>query len=120
MSDRIRIEELHLRTVIGIDDEERAEPRDVRIDLELEVDLALPAATDRLEDSVDYRAVEEAVAAHVEGARYSLLERLAGAVADLVLDGFPAVAAVTVRVAKPGALRFARSVEVEIRRGRGA
>ena len=118
MTDRIRIRDLHLRAVIGVFEWERKDRQDLHLDLELEADLARAGASDRIEDAVDYRAVTKAVIEHVESSRYALVERLATAVAELILGRFPAVSAVTVRVDKPGALRFARTVGVEIRRAR--
>ena len=120
MVDRIHIRDLSLRTIIGVHDWERKERQDVVFGLTLETDLSKPAATDAFEDAVDYRAVTKAVIEHVEASSFGLLERLAASVAELTLERFPAVSAVTVSVDKPGALRFARSVAVELRRERGA
>ena len=118
MSDRIRISHLHCRTIIGIEEWEQRERQDVVIDLTLEVDLGAAAKSDRVEDTVNYRSVSKRIIALVEEERFALVERLAGRIAALVLDEFPRVDAITVRAEKPGALRFARSVGVDIRRSR--
>lgn len=118
MSDRIFIRDLRLRTIIGVCDRERERPREILLNLELDTDLAAAARSDALEDAVDYQALAEQVARHVEASRHRLLERLADSVAQLVLESFPAVDAVTVRADKPGAVPMARSVAVEIRRAR--
>ena len=118
MSDRIRISQLHCRTFIGIEEWEQRERQDVVIDLTLEVDLARAAASDSVEDTVNYRNVAKRIIALVEDERFALVERLAGRIAALVLQEFERVDAITVRAEKPGALRFASSVGVEIRRGR--
>jgi len=118
VTDRIRIEELRLRAVIGVREDERERPQEIRVSLVLELDLTRPAQTDALDDAVDYAAVADDVAAHVERSRYHLVERLAGAVADLVLERHPTVRAVDVRVEKPGAVPRARTVAVELRRER--
>lgn len=102
--DCIEIRGLLAEAVIGVDEEERRAPQEVRLDLILEVDLAEAGRTDDLAQTVDYAAVAEAVRAHVAASQYRLVERLAGAVAGVVLDGFPLVRAVTVRVEKPAAL----------------
>jgi FolB domain-containing protein len=120
VADRIHIRDLSLRTIIGVHDWERKDRQDVVLQLTLEADLSRPAATDDFEDAVDYRAVTKAVIEHVEASHFRLLERLAATVAELTLERFPAVSAVTVTVDKPGALRFTRSVAVELRRERGA
>jgi FolB domain-containing protein len=119
MGDRIHVHDLLLRTVIGVHDWERETKQDVRINLVLDVDLGPASRSDDLADSVDYRALTKRVIAHVEQSSYGLLERLAGSIADLALAEFPKLRAITVKVDKPGALRFARSVAVEIRRERG-
>ncbi len=118
MSDRIHISGLRLRAVIGVDDAERAAPRELQVDLELETDLHGPGESDALEDALDYRALTKAVVEHVESSSFFLLERLAESIVGLILRGHRAVRAVTVRVHKPGAVRFADSVAVQIRRER--
>jgi 7,8-dihydroneopterin aldolase/epimerase/oxygenase len=89
------------------------------VDVALELDLAPAGASDHLSDTVDYGALAQAVADRVAGERHQLLERVAGRVADLVLQD-PRVAAVEVVVHKPAApLRVpAREVRVEVRRTR--
>ena len=118
MSDRIHIRDLHLRTVIGVNPWERHKQQDVVINLALTTDLSGPASSDDLADAVDYSKLTKRVTAHVENSSYKLLERLAGSIADVVFEHFPRVACVTVTVDKPGALRFARSVGVELTRER--
>ncbi len=116
--DRILITDLSARCIIGVNEEERHVKQDVVINITLVADLGKPCRTDRLEDTVDYRALKKKVLDMVEGSNYFLVEALAGAVAEICL-GEPAVSQAVVRVDKPGALSFARSVAVEIMRGRG-
>ncbi len=115
--DRILIKDLLVRCVIGVSDEERRDKQDVLINLSLAVDLRKAGASDRLEDSMDYRALNKQILSRVESSQFHLVECLAQAVADICL-GHPSVHEATVRVEKPGALRFARSVGVEIVRKR--
>ncbi len=115
--DRILIRDLLARCIIGVRDEERRQKQDVLINLSLSVDLRLPGKTDRLEDSVDYSALKKRILAHVEASQYKLVEALAESVAQVCLQE-PGVRRVKVRVEKPTALRFARSVGVEIVRRR--
>ena len=82
----------------GVEDEEREEGRTFFYDVALEV--AEPAA-DRLEDTVDYRAVAACVREVSDGASYRLIETLAASVADELAARFPAER-VRVRVRKPG------------------
>ena len=114
---RILIQDLLVRCILGVGEEERREKQDVLINIALEVDLRPAAASDRFEDAVDYRAIKKRVLSLVEGSSFHLVEALAEAIAAVCLEG-ERVTGVTVRVDKPAALRFARSVAVEITRER--
>jgi len=111
--DRIIISDLRTRCIIGVNEDERREKQDVTINLSLYGDFRIPGRTDRFEDAVDYRAIKKSVLGLVESSGYLLLEALAEAIANLCLTT-PGIAKVQVRVDKPSALRFARSVGVEI------
>ena len=115
--DRIHIRDLTLRCIIGIYPEERRERQDVVINLILETDLAPAAASDQIADTVDYKGLKKQIIALVEGSAFNLIETLADRIAALALAD-ARVRRVTVTVDKPGALRFARSVAVEITRTR--
>ncbi|MCI0650314.1 MAG: dihydroneopterin aldolase [Planctomycetes bacterium] len=116
-ADRIDVAGLAVRTRIGIYDEERLQRQEVVIDMTLVTDIARPAATDRIADAVDYKQVTKRVIAFVENSSCALLEKLTEDVARLLLAEFD-VAQVTVRIAKPGALRHAASVAVTVTRSR--
>ena len=118
MTDRIFIKDLLVRCVLGIGAEERREKQDVLLNVVLFSDLTKAGKSDRAEDTVDYRAVKYAILSVVEGSQYHLAEALAEAVAQSCLS-HPGVQRVQVTVEKPGALRFARTVGVEIDRARG-
>ncbi|MFC1452650.1 dihydroneopterin aldolase [Verrucomicrobiota bacterium] len=115
--DRIHIHDLLLRCVIGVYEQERREKQDVNINITLCADLSEAGRTDSIEDTVDYRAIKKKVIAMVEQSSFFLVERLADRIAAICLED-RRVERVAVSVAKPGALRFARTVDVEIVRGR--
>ncbi len=115
--DRIVISGLLVRCVIGVSDEERREKQDVLINVSLYADLGKAGTSDRFEDAVDYRAIKKEIMGMAENSSYHLVEALAEAVAGVCL-GHAGVVQVRVRVDKPSALRFARSVGVEITRPR--
>jgi len=119
MYDQILIKDLLLRTIIGINDEERRNRQDVLINIVLYTDTRAAGTSDAVEDAVNYRTLTKRVIERVEASRFFLVEKLAADIAALCLEG-SRVAAVDVRVEKPGALRFARSVGVEIHREREA
>ncbi len=116
--DRILIRELAARCIIGFGPEERREKQDVLVSLALSADLREAGRTDRPEAAPDYKAIKKRVLGLVESSQFKLLEALAEAIAQECLAE-PRIAEVQVTVDKPGALRFARSVAVEIVRGRG-
>jgi FolB domain-containing protein len=111
--DKIRINDLLLRCIIGINDWERTQKQDVLINIILVTDLSKPCQSDNLKDSVDYKQVKQDIIAMVEKSQFNLIERLAGEIAKICLS-HEMVNAVWVRVDKPGALRFTKSVGVEI------
>ena len=117
MNDRIQIQDLLLRTIIGINAEERRNRQDVLINVVLYADTLAAGASDEIEDAVNYRTITKRVIKRVEESKFYLVEKMAAEIAAICLED-PRVEAVDVRVEKPGALRFARSVGVEIHRTR--
>ena len=115
--DRIHIRDLRARCIVGTNPEERVNPQDVVINLTLHADLRRAGASDQIADTVDYRAVKKDVLALVEASSYQLIERLAERIAEVCL-AHTGVRRVCVLLEKPGALRFARTVGVEIVRQR--
>ncbi|MFB3881527.1 MAG: dihydroneopterin aldolase [Armatimonadota bacterium] len=113
--DRILIKDLTARCILGVSAEERREKQDVVINIALVADLRRPGRSDRFEDAIDYRALKKEVLAAVEASSYRLVEALAERIAEICLEP-PGVQQVTVTVEKPSALRFARTVGVEITR----
>ncbi len=115
--DRIYIRDLRLACTIGVNDWEREILQTVQIDLDLEMDLAAAGKRDDLNLTADYKALRDRIETIVAGSRFFLIEALAARIADACL-GEPVVHRVRVRVEKPGALRAARTVGVEIVRER--
>lgn len=113
--DRLVVRRLAARCVLGVSDAERRDKQDVLVDVVLHADLCRAAQSDAFEDAVDYRAIKKRVLALVEGSSFHLLEALADAIARACLE-FAGVERVDVTVDKPGALRFANSVAVELTR----
>jgi FolB domain-containing protein len=116
--DRIFIKNLLLRGIVGINPEERVNRQDILINISMWADTSSAAATDSIEDAVNYRTVAKAVIKHVEGGEPMLVERLVQEIADIALESDSRITEVEVTVEKPGALRFAESVGVSIRRSR--
>ncbi len=112
--DKILIKDLLLRGIIGLNDWEREKEQDILINMALFADMRTAGRSDRIEDTLNYRTITKAVIAYVEASAHVTVEALATQIARIAIDG--GAERVIVRVEKPGALRFARSVGVEIER----
>jgi dihydroneopterin aldolase/D-erythro-7,8-dihydroneopterin triphosphate epimerase len=116
--DRIFIRDLALRCIIGLYPEERKNKQDVIINIVLETELRAAGKSDNLNDTVDYKAIKLAILDFVENSSFNLIESLAEGIAAICLKD-KRVQGATVTIDKPGALRFCRSVAVEVARSRG-
>jgi FolB domain-containing protein len=115
--DQILIKDLVARGIIGINEWEREKTQEIRINIILYTDLKKAGESDDLQDSVDYRSIAKKALAHAETAKRLTVEALAADIAGLCLE-HPKVHKARVRVEKPGAVRFACSVGVEIERSK--
>lgn len=118
MGDTVFVHGLEAYCIIGLHPWERQVMQKVRIDLTMETDCRPAGAADDASQALDYRAVSKRVLQLVEGSSFQLVEALAERIAAAILADFPRAASVRVRLAKPGAVRFAESVGVEIERRR--
>jgi FolB domain-containing protein len=113
--DQVFIVDLVARGIIGLNEWERQKPQEILINIVLFTDLHKAAVSDDIHDGVDYSAVAKKVLAYAETAGRLTVEALAADLAELCLEEAH-VEKVRVRVEKPGAVRFSRSVGVEIER----
>jgi dihydroneopterin aldolase len=114
--DIIFLHELKVDTVIGIWEWERKIRQTVVIDLDMSADIRKAAASDSVDDTLNYKLVAKRVQQFVSDSSFQLVETLAEKIAAIVLDEFD-VTWVRVRVNKPGAIRGSRDVGVLIERG---
>ncbi|MBL8062363.1 MAG: dihydroneopterin aldolase [Anaerolineales bacterium] len=115
--DKVFIKDLLVRGVIGIRDWEREVEQDILINVTVYTDTVRAAETDNIADCVDYSALAKKVRAHAETVKRLTVEALANDLAKICLET-PLVRKAVVRVEKPGAVRFAKSVGVEVERKR--
>jgi len=115
MEDVIYIKDLRIKTIIGIFDWERKEKQEVSIDMEFPFDCKKAAATDSIEDAIDYKAITKGVIKFVEESSFQLQETLAENIAALVKEKY-GVKSIKLRVSKPGALRGSKDVGLIIYR----
>ena len=115
--DKIIIKNLLARGIIGVNDWERNRPQNILINITLFTDTRPAALTDNLDDCINYSTMSKKVLAHAETVNRLTVEALANDLARVCLEE-KGVQKVIVRVEKPGAVRFAESVGVEIERSR--
>jgi dihydroneopterin aldolase len=96
---RLVLKSIDCMVHIGVTEGERCERQRLEVDLELEADLAKACRTGDLRDTIDYRAVCDAVRAHLEAGQFYLVEVAAAQTLDLLLERFP-VRRATVRIRK--------------------
>ncbi|HUH38307.1 MAG TPA: dihydroneopterin aldolase [Spongiibacteraceae bacterium] len=113
--DWVFIADLRADTLLGIDPWEREVRQTIRLDLDMGTDIRAAAASQRIEDAINYHAVAARITAFLAQADYLLLESLAEDIADLVLAEFP-VRRLRLRITKPGAVGNAAGVGVMIER----
>ena len=115
---KIRIKDLLIRTYIGFNPDELVNKQDVIINIEIEVDI--PDSTlknDEPIDIFDYKIITKKVIKLVQEGRFKLLEVLTNNILDLIMEN-EKVKWARVEVDKPHALRFAKSVSIEMERKR--
>jgi len=113
--DKILIQNLRIQGILGVNTWERTSLRDIVVNVTLHTDTRRAAGSDDISDCVDYSTVAKEIRALVGTARRFTVEALAEDIAGLCLSK-PGVQTVTVRVDKPGAVKDAETVGVEIER----
>ncbi|MCX6034441.1 MAG: dihydroneopterin aldolase [Chloroflexi bacterium] len=114
--DKILIQNLRVQGILGVNDWERTTLREIVVNVTLFTDTSRAAQSDDISNCVDYSQVAKEIRSLVEGARRFTVEALAEDIAVSCLSR-PGIRKVTVRVEKPGAVKGAESVGVEIERG---
>jgi dihydroneopterin aldolase len=110
---------LKVQCVVGIWEWERRTTQTVIIDLDMGTDIRRAAASEKIEDTLDYKRVSKRVSSFVAESGFQLVETMAERVAGLLLEEF-GLPWVRVRINKKGAIRGAGDVGVLIEREAGA
>jgi FolB domain-containing protein len=113
--DKVFIKDILARGILGINDWEREKPQDILINIVLFTETRHQAASDNIAECINYSVMTKKVIQYAESAKRFTVEALAEDIACLCLED-KRVLKTTVRVEKPGAVRFARTVGVEIER----
>lgn len=113
--DKIFLSALSVECIVGIWEWERRVKQTVIIDIEMAADIRKAAASDRIEDTIDYKRVSKRLLAFIGESQFQLVETLTERIAQLLVTEF-GVSWVKVRLNKQGAIRGARDVGIQIER----
>lgn len=114
--DIVYLKDLRIDTVVGIYDWERRTKQTVILDIEMGADIRKAALSDRIDDTINYKAVAKRIIAFVGESEFQLVETLAERVAEILINEFQ-VPWCRLRLNKQGAVRGVRDVGVIIERG---
>ncbi len=114
--DIVFLRDLRIETVIGVYDWERELKQTVVLDVDMSADIARAAASDQIDDALDYKSVAKRLIEFVEQSEFQLVETLAERCAQIIREEF-GVAWVRLTLNKIGAVTNARDVGVIIERG---
>ena len=112
------LKDLRVDCIIGIHPHERAATQAVLLDIELDYDIAGPAASDAIADAVDYDDVAARITSLLRASGFQLIETMAERAAALLLADVPVATAVRIEVRKPAAVPAAACAFVRVERRR--
>jgi len=113
----IYVEKLEIYTILGIKKEERENKQKLIIDYWIDTDISKAMHSDNIEDCVNYRTINKEILKAVENSSFNTIERLLGVLLEIIM-AVQEVKKATVQIAKPGALRYAKSVSIKASRER--
>jgi dihydroneopterin aldolase len=114
MTDLIRISGIKAFGYHGVFETERASGQDFYVDIELEVDLTRASVSDDVKDTINYAEVTDIVVKEITTNPVSLIEKLAGRIAERIKVTFAQAARVTVTVHKPQAPVSAQVKDISV------
>ena len=117
MTDKLFIQGLAVRCIIGTLPRERKRKQKISIDLEFPVSVRKAALNDNLDDAVNYKKIAERACHFAASSRFFLVETLAERLAAILLREFP-ISKISIRISKPEAIRNAENTGVWIERKR--
>ena len=111
----IYVEELEIYTILGITQEEREHQQKILIDYWLDIDISKAMLSDDIDDCVNYRTINKKILSVVSNSSFNTIERLLGILLEVIL-AFDGVLHAKLKIAKPGALRYAKNVSITAER----
>lgn len=113
--DKIIINGLQVKSLIGVYDWERKEQQSLIVDVELSLDLSKAAMSDDVNDTLDYAAIAIAIEELCGHATFELLEALASHIVQHLFT-YNGVKQVQIKITKPNILKNANAVSVQLSR----
>jgi len=111
--EKIYIEGLEVFALIGVYDWEREHPQRLLVDVQLSADLSLAASTDDVNNTLNYALVAKNINEIAKQSQFQLIEALASHMVDGLMQSFPMLQAVRIKLSKPDILANANNVAVE-------
>lgn len=109
----IFVEGLRIVCILGDLPHERTEPQQILVNLKAQTDISRVAASDHLQDSIDYVAMAALATRIAEQGRFHLVETLISAMAKSILDQWPSIVSISIRVEKSNCIPTAHACGVE-------
>lgn len=109
----IFVEGLRIVCILGDLPHERTEPQQILVNLKAQTDISRVAASDNLQDSIDYVAMAALATRIAEQGRFHLVESLVSAMAKSILAQWPSILSISIRVEKSNCIPTARTCGVE-------
>lgn len=113
LMDKIHIEGLEVLALIGVYDWERKHQQRLIVDVELSADLSMAAQTDDVEKTLNYAEIAQGITVFAANSQFKLIEALASHMVDWLLQTFPLLKVVRLKLSKPDILANAKNVAVE-------
>jgi dihydroneopterin aldolase len=111
--DKIHIEGLEVLSLIGVYDWEREHQQRLIVDVELSADLSMAAQTDDVDKTLNYAQIAQGIIDFAAKSQFKLIEALASHMVDWLLQSFPMLKTVRLKLSKPDILANAKNVAVE-------
>jgi dihydroneopterin aldolase len=111
--DKIHIEGLEVLALIGVYDWERDHQQRLIVDVELSADLSMAAQTDDVDNTLNYAEIAQGISDFAAKSDFKLIEALASNMVDWLLQAFPKLKLVRLKLSKPDILANAKNVAVE-------
>lgn len=113
------VEKIDVECILGVTEEEREKPQQVRLAFEIDYDISQAAQSDELSDALDYDRIVEMVSEHMIWHKYRLLEAAVAGVVEMLAKAYPFIDRVMIEIRKPHALPGAAESYLRLDTGRG-